>query len=126
ALRRLRLVDGERVGLPQVERVRLDAPRRPVHRLDRDAGGDRERQAEAVVVVGVLADEVDAAGPEGADRGHRTPRSIVSTTTTMSTSTPRAKTRGAQPAIGSRPVRERGRAEPVRVRRSVAVSGVAP
>src|SRR4029079_19387966 len=126
ALRRLRLVDGERVGLAQVERVRLDAPPRAVRRLDRDAGGDRERQAEAVVVVRVLADEVDAAGPEGVDRGHRTPRSIVSTTTMMSARTPRATTRGAQTEIGERPVRERGRGGPLRVRRSVAVSGGAP
>jgi len=40
----------------------------------------------------------------------------------MSARTPSATTRGAQTATGGRPVRERRRGDPLRVRRSVAVS----
>jgi hypothetical protein len=58
-------VEHERVGLSEVERGDLDGVRGPVvGDRHRHAGGNRERQAEAVVVVGVLADEVHAAGPE--------------------------------------------------------------
>ena len=116
-------VERERVVLPQVGGVRGDRVVGAVGRLHRHARGDGERQAQAVVVVGVLADEVHAAGPEGADRAHRTPRSIVKTTNRMMTRTARLASRGAQTATGERPARRRG---PVRVRWSPGVSGVAP
>ncbi len=70
ALRGRRLGEGERVLLADVERAcgHLVA----VARLDRhrDAAVDRERQREPVVVVGVLPDEVDAAGSAGLDGAH--------------------------------------------------------
>ena len=64
----LRRGERELVLLAEVERARLD----PVagQRLGghRDAAVDRERQREPGVVVGVLADQVHAARPAGADR----------------------------------------------------------
>ena len=58
--------EGERVALIQVERPRQDAPLGGRPRPHRDALGDREREGEAAVVVGVLPDQVDPAGGEGA------------------------------------------------------------
>ena len=59
-------VERELVVLAEVERVDLEAARAGVGG-DRDAALDRERHREPVVVVGVLADQVDAAGAEGDD-----------------------------------------------------------
>ena len=57
----------ERVLLAEVERANLDLVAGERLGGDRDAALDRERQREAVVVVGVLADQVHAAGPAGPD-----------------------------------------------------------
>src|SRR5207302_9135228 len=59
----------EFIALAEVARVRCDAvgaARAAGLHADRDARGDRERQREAVVVVGVLANQVDAAWSERA------------------------------------------------------------
>ena len=70
----------EFIALAEVARVRSHAiggARCAGPRAHRDARGDRERQREAVVVVGVLADQVDAARSERAAAltGHgRSPR----------------------------------------------------
>ena len=57
----------EGVGLAELGGARANLAVRPVARLHRDPELDRERQAEPVVVVGVLADQVDAPRPERAD-----------------------------------------------------------
>src|SRR3954471_2549042 len=102
AIGRAVVVEREAVALAEVERLGLDRPLGAGGRLDRDAGGDRERQAEAVVVVGVLADQVDAPGPEGADGAHRT-WSVVATTIAMMSRTATAIARWAQTRAGGRP-----------------------
>ena len=62
----------EAVGLAEVARLRADLAAGERLGFDRDATVDRERQREAAVVVGVLADQVDAAGAERADHARRT------------------------------------------------------
>src|SRR3954470_13686643 len=69
ALRGVAVVEREGVALAEVARLGLDAAL-PERRGDGDAAVDRERQREALVVVGVLADQVHAAG---AARGHAHP-----------------------------------------------------
>ena len=79
---------GARAGSCRARRGRRRTPRRrlaarPGSRADgadRDPLRDRERQREAIVVVGVLADQVDAPGGEGGDApiGHaRSPRAAL-------------------------------------------------
>jgi hypothetical protein len=82
ALRPTWLGERELVALAEVERVRLEQSPAVLLRCERlrtngDALGDRERQREALVVVGVLADQVDAPRGEGPDalmRHGRSPR----------------------------------------------------
>ncbi len=57
----------ERVALAEVARLRLDAVAVQPLGGHGDAAVDRERQREPAVVVGVLADQVDAAGAARAD-----------------------------------------------------------
>ena len=54
----------ESVFLTEVERLRLDPRLADRCAGDTNAEGDRERQRQAVVVVGVLADQVDPSGSE--------------------------------------------------------------
>ena len=64
----------EPVGLGEVQRVRLDAPVARRRRAYGDPLGDGERQGQAVVVVGELADQVEAPGSE---RGHMRGRAFA-------------------------------------------------
>ena len=58
----------------EVDGGHLDHPLRQRTGRDGDALGDRERQRQPLVVVGVLADQVDAArGERGDVGGHRDP-----------------------------------------------------
>ena len=73
----LALADGEGEVLVEVARVRADHEVVAGDGVDANALRDRERQREAAVVVGVLADQVDASGAERGDalrRHGRSPR----------------------------------------------------
>ena len=74
------VVERERVLLAEVERARLDPVPGQRLRRDRHAAVDRERQREAVVVVGVLADQVHAAGAAGDDAAHAPSRARITRT----------------------------------------------
>ena len=69
AVRAAGIRGGEAVVLAEVARLGDDLPVVARLRLGGDAAVDRERQRQAPVVVRVLADQVDAAGTEGAEHG---------------------------------------------------------
>ena len=58
------LIESERLGLFQVQRLCLDPRLVQRRRRDSDAERDGERKRQTVVVIGVLADQVDPPGGE--------------------------------------------------------------
>ena len=70
AITAARGIEGEGVVLAEVLRVGVDPGAAGWRGGDRDAAVDREREREAVVVVGVLADQVHATRPARLDGRH--------------------------------------------------------
>ena len=65
------LVDRDALGLAQFPRVNLDPPVAALLAGDGRAAIDRQREHEALIVVGVVAQQFGATGSVGGDRGHQ-------------------------------------------------------